>query len=166
VTSPARTMLEIAPRTRNRQLHRFHNELRMRGLLDNAALIDVATRNPLHSGAKHLLKLAGASAGEAKRSDFELDWVPFAAKHGLPSYEMNVHVADRRIDVLFTPDRLIVELDGWGSHGTRDAFEQDRAQDSEILAATGIPTMRITYEGLHLRPTEQVRRINAILERR
>lgn len=166
VTSPARTLLDIAPRTGTKLLHRFHNELRMRKLIDNEQLIDVATRNPLHPGAKQLLALAGASAGEAKRSPFELDWVPFAAKHELPAYEMNIHVAGERIDVLFTPDRLIVELDGWGKHGSKQAFEEDRAQDADILAATGIPTMRITYDGLHRCPHEQARRINAILARR
>ncbi len=68
--------------------------------------------------------------------------------------------------MLFTPDRLIIELDGWGSHGTRRAFEDDRDRDSGILAATGIPTMRITYDGLHKHPKKQVQRINAILARR
>lgn len=166
VTSPARTLLDIAPRTYTKTLHRFHNELRMRKLIDNEQLIDVATRNPRHPGAKQLLALAGASKGEAKRSPFEVDWVPFAAKHELPAYEMNIHVARKRIDVLFTPDRLIVELDGWGKHGTRLSFEEDRDQDSGILAATGIPTMRITYDGLHKHPQKQAQRIKAILARR
>jgi hypothetical protein len=166
VISPARTLLEIAPRTATKTLHRFHNELRMRRLVNNELLIDVAMRNPKHPGAAGLLKLAGASKGEAKRSPFEVEWPPFAKKYGLPEYVMNEHVAGQRIDVLFIPDRLIVELDGWGTHGTKDAFESDRDQDSGILAATGIPTMRITYGGFHLRPREQVRRINAILARR
>jgi hypothetical protein len=138
----------------------------MRRLVDNDQLIDVARRNPRHPGAKLLLALAGASEGEPKRSGFEVDWVPFAERYELPAYEMNVHVAGARIDVLFIPDRLVIELDGWGKHGTRLAFEEDRDQDSGVLAATGIPTMRITYRGLHRRPAEQARRINAILARR
>jgi hypothetical protein len=166
VTSPARTLLDIAPFTPSKSLHRFHNELRMRRLLNNELLIDVALRNARHRGANHLLKLAGASKGEAKRSPFEVDWAEFAGRYELPPYVMNEEVAGKTVDVLFTPDRLIVELDGWGTHGTKHAFEEDRERDSSILAATGIPTMRITYDGLHLRPREQVRRINAILARR
>jgi hypothetical protein len=166
VTSPARTMLDIAPRTADKQLDRFHNELRMRRLITNEQLIDVAERNQFHPGAGRLLVLAGANRGEPKRSAFEVDWVPFASCHGLPAYEMNVHVGGERIDVLFTPDRLIVELDGWDTHGTRRAFEEDRDQDADILASTGIPTMRITHAGLHKRPRKQVNRINAILARR
>jgi hypothetical protein len=166
VTSPARTLLDIAPSTSPKALDRFHNELRMRGLVSNAQLVDVAVRNPLHPGARRLLALAGASAGEAKRSRLEIDWTSFAAKHELPAHEMNVHVAGERVDVLFTPDRLVIELDGWGTHGTKRAFEHDRDRDSSILAATGIPTIRITHDGLHRRPLVQVRRINAVLARR
>ncbi len=138
----------------------------MRNLIHNEQLVDVADRNPLHPGAKHLRQLAGASRGEAKRSPLEVDWQPFATGYKLPAYEMNVDVAGETIDVLFTPDRLVVELDGWDTHGTKHAFESDRDRDSEILAATGIPTMRITYDGLHKHPKKQVQRINAILARR
>ncbi|HET9094943.1 MAG TPA: type IV toxin-antitoxin system AbiEi family antitoxin domain-containing protein [Solirubrobacteraceae bacterium] len=166
VTSPARTLLDIAPRTAPRTLHRFHNELRMRRLIDNAGLLDVAARNPLHPGAVAVRALASASAGEAKRSSLELDWQLFAERHDLPEHEMNVLVAGRRVDVLFTPDRLIVELDGWATHGSRRAFEDDRERDADILAATGIPTMRITYAGLHRRPREQAGRIDAVLAAR
>ena len=166
VTSPARTLLDVAPHTPTRTLHRFHNELRMRRLVNNQQLVDVAVRNPRHPGAGRLLMLAGASGGSAKRSDFEVDWQWFASTYRLPEYEINVNLAGECVDVLFTPDRLIVELDGWGTHGTKHAFEHDRERDSGILAATGIPTMRITYSGLHRRPWEQARRIKAILARR
>ena len=106
VTSPARTMLDIAPRTATKHLHRFHNELRMRRLIDNDRLLDVAARNPLHPGAKHLRALAGESAGEAKRSTFEVDWQFFAKKYDVPPHVINVNIAGEKIDVLFTPRPL------------------------------------------------------------
>ncbi len=52
VTSPARTLLDLAPHVDGRTLHRFHNELRMRRLINNAQLLDVADRNPRHPGAR------------------------------------------------------------------------------------------------------------------
>ncbi len=159
-------MLDIAPRTGIRMLDRFHNELRMRNLIGNEDLIDVAVRNPRHPGAALLLHLAGASAGEAKRSMLEVDWPRFARRYGLPEHEINVHVVGIRVDVLFTPERLIVELDGWGTHGTKHAFERDRGQDSKILAATGIPTIRITRDAFSHDQAGQARRILSILERR
>lgn len=166
VTSPARTLLDLAPLIDERRLHRHHNELRMRWLIGNRQLIDVATRNPSHPGAPRLLALAGASRGEPKRSPFEIDWQRFANCYALPEHDVNVHVAGERVDVLFTPARLIVELDGWDTHGTRLAFERDRDRDSSILAATGIPTIRITRHGLQRQPRLQVDRINAVLARR
>jgi len=166
VTSPARTLLDLAPGIDERMLHRFHNELRMRRLINNQRLLDVADRNSRHPGARRLRALAAASRGEPKRSQLELDWRAFAERQGLPAYHMNVHVAQKRVDVLFIPDRLIVELDGWGTHGTRQAFEHDRDRDADLLAATGIPTVRITHEGLHRRPSEQASRIRSILARR
>ena len=166
ITSPARTLLDLAPQLHAHALHRFHNELRMRRLIGNAQLLDVAGRNPRHPGASRLQELAGASNGEAKRSGWEGDWAHFAKRYKLPSYEMNVHVAGERVDVLFTPDRLVVELDGWDTHGTRLAYENDRSRDAKILAETGIPTMRITHRGFHKQAAVQVARITAILDRR
>ncbi len=166
VTSPARTLLDMAPVTAEHMLHRFHNELRMRRLIRNEQLVDVVDRNPNHRGVSHLRRLAGVSGGEPKRSVLELDWERFACRHALGPYEMNVLVAGQRVDVLFTPARLVIELDGWGTHGTRHAFEQDRDRDSELLARTGIPTMRITHDGLHRRASDQASRIRAVLARR
>jgi very-short-patch-repair endonuclease len=170
VTSPARTMLDIAPYVYERTLHRFHNELRMRQLITNELLIDVARRNRRHPGARRLLMLAGASSGNAKRSqleiDWQLEWARFARRHPLPPHEVNVHVAGHRVDVLFVPDRLILELDGWATHGTPHAFEDDRSQDAEILALTGIPTLRITRTALRRGAAAQCERILAILQRR
>jgi len=36
------------------------------------------------------------------------------------------------LDFLWADHFLIVEVDGWGSHGTRSAFEEDRARDARL----------------------------------
>jgi very-short-patch-repair endonuclease len=41
--------------------------------------------------------------------------------------------------------RLVVEVDGWGSHRSRSAFEQDRARDAR-LALLGYRVVRFTWE--------------------
>ncbi len=50
------------------------------------------------------------------------------------------------MDAYFPNHRLIVELDGWGTHRFKERFLGDRRQDFAILAATGIPTVRLPYE--------------------
>jgi very-short-patch-repair endonuclease len=163
VTSPARTIVDVAPRLSDRRLARAINDLRLRRLLSLEALQRLTDRLPHRPGAKRVRALIGVSGREPTRSTFEDDWIRFAARHRLPDHEMNVHVGGHRVDVLFIPDRLIVELDGWATHSTRQAFSEDRARDAEILSRTGIPTIRITHDGLHHRPLEQARLIRRIV---
>jgi very-short-patch-repair endonuclease len=59
---------------------------------------------------------------------------------------------------------LVVESDAWHTHGTRTAFEQDRAKDA-ALTATGHNVMRFTRRELRERPQTIVRRIRAAAAR-
>jgi len=165
VTSPARTILDIAPTVTDKRLARAINDLRLRHLLTIEALDTLTARHRRRPSAKRIRAIIGASHAEPTRSPFEDDWIPFAARHRLPAHEMNVHVCGHRVDVLFTPDRLIVELDGWQTHRTREAFETDRARDAEILAHAGIPTIRITRDAVRRSPAEQALRIRQIVSR-
>jgi very-short-patch-repair endonuclease len=36
------------------------------------------------------------------------------------------------VDFLWRNQALVVEVDGWESHRTRSAFEQDRARDARL----------------------------------
>ena len=45
---------------------------------------------------------------------------------------MNVRVGPFLVDFLWRNRRLVVEVDGFGAHGTRSAFEADRARDIEL----------------------------------
>jgi len=164
VTSPGRTILDIAPRLNDGRLVRAINDLRLRHLLTPEALERLIDRLPRRPGASRIRAIIGSSHDEPTRSGFEDDWIPFAARYKLPEYEINVHVGGHRVDVLFTPDRLVVELDGWETHRTKQAFRADRKRDAEILARTGIPTIRITYDGLHQRPAEQAQLIRRIMQ--
>ena len=57
-------------------------------------------------------------------------------------------MAGYEVDALFPEQRVIVELDGYEFHGTRQAFESDRERDATLLAA-GYVTIRITWDRLH-----------------
>ena len=46
---------------------------------------------------------------------------------------------------------MIVETDGWGFHGNRRAFEDDRARDA-FLAAKGWVVVRVTWRRLRKAP--------------
>jgi hypothetical protein len=157
VTSPARTLLDTAPRLKPERLTRAINDLRLRGLLAIDDLIDVIARNPTHRAVTVLQPHLEFAQPEPTRSGLEDRFLPLLRRHGLPTPQINVHVAGFRVDAYFPDHRLIVELDGWRTHRTKERFIQDRRQDFAILAATDIPTVRLPYEDVSDAAARQLR---------
>ncbi len=73
----------------------------------------------------------------------------------LPQHELDraveqaqiLHLATRdeiEVDLLWRRERLIVEVDGFAYHSTRQAFERDRARDAALQAA-GYRVVRFTW---------------------
>jgi very-short-patch-repair endonuclease len=164
VTSAARTMLDAAPRLTEKQRTRAVNDLRLRKLLTLPALIDVIQRNPRHHSVTLLRPLLELAQPEPTRSELEDAFLKLIRRHRLPVPEMNVHVCGHRVDAYFPQQQLIVELDGWETHGMRTAFVDDRRKDAEILAASGIPTVRFVYDDTIYRAEQTVARLRAILK--
>jgi hypothetical protein len=166
ITSPARTLLDLTPTLSDKQLAWQSTNLRLRKLATMDDYKSVVGRNPRHRGARRFAKTIGEQQPEPYRSPLEVDWPRFAKQYRLPPYVMNTKLLGARPDVLFTPDRLIVELDGWGAHSDKQAFERDREDPFEILAELDIPTVRITYAQFHADPAKQAARLHRILARR
>ena len=164
VTSPARTLLDTAPRLTAKQLARAVNDLRLRDLLTLDQLRDICARNPTNRGATLLRPHLELAQDEPTRSVLEDVFLPLLRRHGLPVPEINVLVGDHRVDAYFPDQRLVVELDGWSTHGrTKHAFTSDRRQDAEILLSTGIPTVRIPHDDVN---DDSIERLVALLEQR
>jgi very-short-patch-repair endonuclease len=151
VTSPARTLIDIAPRLTQRQRARAVNDARLKGHLKGQEL-------------NRLTRLATITA-RPTRSSFEDEFPAFARRHGLPEPEINAHVAGYEVDVLFPRERVIVELDSWEHHQDRSAFEGDRERDAATLAA-GHVTVRITWGRYAGRPEAEAARLGEILRQR
>ena len=60
---------------------------------------------------------------------------------------MNARVGPFTVDFFWPARRLIVEVDGWDSHGTRAAFEADRERDTQ-LKLLGYEVVRFTWRQL------------------
>jgi very-short-patch-repair endonuclease len=164
VTSPARTVFDIAPRLTDKALTRAVNELRIERLLKLEHLAELTTRLPRHRGASRVRPLIETSRGPT-RSELEDRFAAFATRFDLPPFEFNARVAGYEVDVLFPAQRVIVELDGYEFHGTRQAFEKDRERDATTLAA-GYRTVRITWERLTEAAEREAARLNAIITSR
>ena len=74
---------------------------------------------------------------EAKFLTFLDDW-------GFDRPEVNTIIDGLEVDAAWRDARLIVELDGYATHGTRAAFERDRKRDRRLTAA-GWRVIRLTW---------------------
>ncbi len=163
VTSPARTVLDCAPRLSDDRLGRLIDDA-LRGPLSRDALAELLERCPRQHGARRLRPFA-YERGAPTRSHFERRFRAFARRFALPRFEMNVLVGGREVDVFFRAEGLIIELDGYKFHGGRGAFERDRNYDVDALV-DGIVTVRLTWERMTGTPEAEAARLHAILHRR
>jgi hypothetical protein len=162
--TPALASLHVAADLSTHMLTRVIDDFRINDDLTTDDLELAACRFPRHSGCAPLRTALEDLQDEPTRSDWEQEWPPYAAFYKLAPYEMNAYVLQYRVDVLM--DGLIIELDGWKTHGSRHAFEHDREEVAEIMAVTGIPVLRITHQQFHRAPAKQAERIRAITARR
>jgi hypothetical protein len=164
VTSPARTLLDCAPTLDQNALARAVNEALRSPYMTHAQLADVCARCATHAGRRLLHPFVETPTGPT-RSGFEDAFLAFCAQFGLPRPQINARVHGYEVDAYFPEEGVIVELDGWGFHRSRDSFERDRNRDADMLAA-GLVTVRITWERLAQRPRREAQRLHAILARR
>jgi uncharacterized protein DUF559/transcriptional regulator with AbiEi antitoxin domain of type IV toxin-antitoxin system len=155
-TSPARTLLDIAPRLTDTQLARAYNDARLANYLRPTALAELLDRLPKAPGARRLATLIDQGNGGPTRSELEDAFLAFVEHHGLPRPEINVFVAGYEVDMCYPTHKLIIELDSWTFHGDREAFERDRERDS-ATAAVGYRTVRLTRRRLNEAEADRLR---------
>ncbi len=88
------------------------------------------------------------------RSELEARFLKLIRRHRLPQPEVNVRVDRYVVDFLWRAEHLIAEVDGWGSHGGRAAFEADRSRDNR-LRVLGFKVVRFTWHQV-TRPSDEV----------
>jgi very-short-patch-repair endonuclease len=164
VTTPARTLLDLAATTSFEDLARAVEQARVLRLVTDASLREIVERNPHRPGTCALLRTL-AREPRLTRSQAEAVLLELVRRAGLPLPATNVRVRGHEVDALWREDRLIVEVDGFDPHGTRMAFERDRRRDAELVAA-GYRVIRITWRQLTDEPEAVVARLAGALARR
>lgn len=98
-------------------------------------------------------------------SDLEALMAEILATFGLPSAEFHAHVGGYEVDFWITDSNVVIECDGWSSHGAdHEQFEFDRVRDADLLAK-GVITLRVTWRQMVRGPRSVARRIEATLAR-
>jgi hypothetical protein len=165
VTTPARTILDLAAITSDRRLKYALDQAELQELTDYPALDALARAHPGHKGSSRLrATLETYEAGTARtRSGLEIAFLELCDTFGVPRPRVSVELLPgHTVDFLFEQSRLAVETDSWRWHRGRARFEDDRERDA-ALAAIGYRTLRFTDRQLEHKPQTVARALAAAL---
>ena len=140
ITTPARTLHDLARVLPSHSLTRAVNEARIRNLISD----DDEETGPT-------------------RSRLEDEFLRFIDRYDLPPPEVNQQVLGHEVDMLWRRQRLVVELDSRTFH--RHTFEQDRERDAHLLSE-GFAVLRITWRRLKQAPGREAKRLRSVLDQR
>ncbi len=157
VTSPARTLTDLATTLPRRALTRAVEEAEKRDL-DLSGLEELTGRPGAAAVREELNRLPKRNT----RSSFEIAFLRFCRAHDIPTPQANVDVHGLLVDFTWPDARVVVEADSFEHHGTRQAFERDRHRDA-VLHAAGYHTARYTHRQLTKRPHEVERALRTLL---
>jgi very-short-patch-repair endonuclease len=164
VTSLNRTLLDVAPEVSDQRLRSYLEAAQRQGLLDVRALDALITRSPGRAGRSKLKAAAAALTDHAPwiQSGGERKLLELLRAGGLPEPSCNVYVEGELVDLVWLPQRLVVEIDHYFTHGSKRSFEDDRRRDAKLQRA-GFRILRITYDRLERDPQGVIADIAAII---
>jgi very-short-patch-repair endonuclease len=166
ITSPARTLLDIAAELADRELERAFDEGLARRLTTVAAIRELLQRYRGASGSARLRALADpARKSTMTRSQAEELFLALVRKAPIPDPEVNVMLGPFEVDFLWRSERVVVEIDGYAFHRGRLAFERDHRRDAELHDA-GFHVIRVTWKQLTSEPEAVLVRLARALTRR
>ena len=148
LTSPARTLIDLAAESGDRELDRLVAEARVQGLLAKGALEATLKRAGRRRGAARMRAFLRSEGGPAlTRSEAERRMRRLLRGAGLTQPTANAEVAGYEVDFLWRQEHVILEIDGYRYHAHRRAFERDRRKDM-TLSDAGYQVIRITWRQL------------------
>jgi len=164
VTRPERTLIDFAEVTERRPFERALDEAVRLNLTTEARLRKAVDRHPGRLGAAKLSTVLSehAAGTTATENDFEELLIAVCDDHAIPRPLCQVWIGNYRADFLWPAQFLIVETDGRATHGTRQAFEDDRARSAE-LTIMGYRVLRFTWLQVTDRPEWVARTVLAAL---
>ena len=171
VTTVPRTLFDMAAdHSVDLVEHGLRESERLR-LYDALSLQHLLERYPRHRGNRVIrvcLRRRREFPAGVSREELEARFLAFLDRFGIPRPRLNAWIAigPRRyqVDCLWPEQRVIVELDGYATHGTWSAFQSDRDRDRDRrLIAAGYRGLRVTWTQLHEIPEEIAADLRALL---
>jgi hypothetical protein len=141
ITTPARTLLDLAAMgVRGRPLEAVLDRAELIRRVDWGDVRRLLARYPDRSGSRALAStLDRYTAGSIQTlSHLEEIVLELCDGRGLPRPLVNAVVAGRRRDFYWPQARLVVEADGYASHHSPSAFDEDRERDVELALVRAV----------------------------
>ncbi len=166
MTSAARTLLDLGAVATARDLSGAIDRSRRLGRLDLDALDALLSRHRRTVAGKRLQQaLALYRKPIFDRARSELLFLDALEQEDVRLPVLNCWVGKWEIDAYWEAERFAVEVDGWETHGSRQAFEDDRLRLEEMMLA-GIDCIRISARRIETNPKQVAQRISAFLSQR
>jgi hypothetical protein len=141
VTTPGQTLADLATALPRRALEKAVEQA-------EALRLDFAIPAG-HPGETRLREAMAHDLSRTTRSPLEDAFLELCDTHGIPRPLVNATVEGFEVDFCWPGARVIVETDGHTHHGTRAAFERDRARDAR-LTVLGWRVLRFTNRQVRL----------------
>jgi very-short-patch-repair endonuclease len=152
LTTPARTVLDLAKIIGIAALERAVAQAERRDLVTIPGILTLVNAHPRHRGTGVLRKLLEGNATPAlTRSEAESRLLELIRKARLRAPRTNVRLLDYEVDFLWPAEKLIVEVDGYAYHSSLGAFARDRRRDAALTAA-GHRVVRFTWHDIVSEP--------------
>lgn len=164
VTSPVRTLLDLAARHDQRTVERFVNEA------DRLRLVrtdDLRNALDIHAGERGVARLRAILDRRTfryTRSELERAFLPLVRAAALPMPRTSVYVNGHEVDFYFPALDFVVETDGLTYHRTPAQQANDVARDQDHSAA-GTHSLRFTHAQIRYEPKRVTRTLRATASR-
>jgi very-short-patch-repair endonuclease len=157
LTSPARTLLDLAEILPRKELQRAVEQAQILRCVRVDELHAIVARSSGFHGTSGLRSLLAAEPA-LTRSEAERRLLELLRAAEIAPAATNARVGRHEVDFLWTAERLVVEVDGYAYHSNRAAFERDRARDAALQAA-GYRVMRATWRQINSSPEALIARV-------
>ena len=164
VTSPVRTLIDIAVELPRRRLERAVNDADKLGRVGVEALREALEGHAGEPGVRLLRTLLDRHTFRLSDDELELAFRPLAAAAGLPVAETKAFVNGFEVDFFWPDLGLVVETDGLRYHRTPSVQSRDALRDQTHTAA-GMTPLRFSHWQVKHEPA-RVRRVLAVTARR
>jgi hypothetical protein len=167
-TSVSWTLLDLATTAPPHLLKRACNQAERLGILDMRAVKELVARRAGQPGVRRLSEVlhAGGAGEGIPRNELERRFLALCERAGLPRPSVNEWMAiageEMQCDFVWHAQRVVVEVDGWDTHRTRQAFEEDRRRD-RVLRLSGWTPVRFTWGDVTNAPAEVEHTLWALL---